>query len=72
MKLTQDKSNRMLNLSYLESLNSVFKASNQTHLKLGVTILIDQFSSKDNEKSYLEIQEFQQLCSMTSAYLSKM
>ena len=35
----------ILNLSYFKSLNGVFKASNQTHWKLGVEIWIDQFSS---------------------------
>ena len=63
---------KILNLSYFESLNGIFKASNQTHWNLVVEILIDQFSSWNYEKTTLELQTFQQLCSMTSAYLGKM
>ena len=63
---------KILNLSYFESLNGIFKASNQTHWNLVVEILIDQFSSWNYEKTTLELQTFQQLCSMTSVYLGKM
>ena len=58
-------------LHFLCSVNGVFKVSNQTYWKLGVDILINQFSSW-NWKKTLELQTFQQLYSTTSAYLGKM
>ena len=62
---------KISNLSYFDHLNGVLKASNQTHWKLVVEILIAQFYNLKLWEKIYGVQTFQQLYSKTSAYLGK-